>query len=135
MFCPNCGSPNPENAAHCGSCGTHLGQPAAAHAAGPPGPHQSALPVGTVPNHMGLAIGSLVVNLLGCCLPVFGIIAVVYASQVNGKLQMGDQVGAQAAAESAKLWSIVGLVVGGIFLVISIGGNVASLLLVESGGY
>jgi hypothetical protein len=149
MFCPNCGSPNPDNAVHCGSCGSQLGQSQAAPQPVPPGPAggfqqnapnmqhgANAIPVGTVPNHMGMAIGSLVVNLLGCCLPIFGIVAVVFASQVNGKLAIGDMAGAQSAANSAKTWSIIGFAVGGLFFVISLIANIASLALVESaGGY
>lgn len=38
-----------------------------------------------------------------CCLP-FGIPAIVYATQVNGKLQAGDHAGAVAASQSARKW-------------------------------
>ncbi len=58
-------------------------------------------------NHMVWAVLSTVL----CCLP-FGIVAIVYASQVNGKFAAGDYMGAEASARSAKTWSIVSLVCG-----------------------
>ena len=54
---------------------------------------------------------------LCCCLP-FGIVGIVYASQVNSKYARGDVAGAQESADNAKKWitrgMIIGLVVGGI---------------------
>ena len=38
-----------------------------------------------------------------CCMP-FGVVAIVYAVQVNTKLEAGDYEGAQSAADSAKKW-------------------------------
>ena len=78
-----------------------------------------------VPNYLAQ---SILVTLF-CCLP-FGIPAIVYAAQVNGKLQAGDVAGAQASSRKAKMWCW--LAVGGwvltaiiyaiIFAVIGIGG-------------
>lgn len=51
---------------------------------------------------------SIVVTLL-CCLP-FGIVAIVYASGVDGKVSMGDIPGAQRASNSAKNWCIAAVV-------------------------
>lgn len=44
---------------------------------------------------------------LFCCVP-FGIVAIVFAAQVDSKYAMGDDAGAALAAKRAKLWSIVG---------------------------
>jgi hypothetical protein len=52
-----------------------------------------------VPNYLVFAILTTVL----CCLPA-GIAAIVYAAQVNGKLQAGDIAGAQAASKNAKMW-------------------------------
>jgi hypothetical protein len=52
-----------------------------------------------VPNYLVFAILSTVL----CCLPA-GIPAIVYAAQVNGKLQVGDIAGAQVASKNAKMW-------------------------------
>lgn len=56
-------------------------------------------PGASVPNYLVFAI---LVTIL-CCLPT-GIPAIVYAAQVNGKLQVGDLAGAQAASKNAKMW-------------------------------
>ncbi|MDB4947351.1 MAG: hypothetical protein JWP97_6885, partial [Labilithrix sp.] len=51
---------------------------------------------------------SIVVTIL-CCLP-FGIVAIVYASGVDGKAAMGDFNGAKKASNSAKNWCIAAVV-------------------------
>lgn len=48
---------------------------------------------------------------IGCC-PIFGIVAIVYASQVNTKLASGDTAGALLASKQAKMWSVIGFVAG-----------------------
>jgi len=53
-----------------------------------------------VPNYLPQAI----LTTIFCCLP-FGIVAIVYAAQVNSKLAAGDYEGALSASKSAKLWS------------------------------
>lgn len=53
-----------------------------------------------IPNHLAFAI---IVTLV-CCLP-FGIPAIVYAAQVNGKIRTGDIQGALAASDKAKMWA------------------------------
>ena len=76
------------------------------------------LPPGvTVQNYLVFAILATVF----CCLPA-GIPAIVYAAQVNGKLQAGDVAGAQLASNNAKMWCLIsaglGLGVGGIYIVL-----------------
>lgn len=63
--------------------------------------------------HLGLAI----VTTILCCLPL-GVIGIVYASQVKAKLAAGDYAGAAAASSKAKTFSILGIVLGGIAIVI-----------------
>lgn len=53
----------------------------------------------TIQNYLVFAILATVF----CCLPA-GIPAIVYAAQVNGKLQTGDLAGAQKASNNAKMW-------------------------------
>jgi hypothetical protein len=48
---------------------------------------------------------------LCCCLP-FGVVSIIYAAQVNGKFNAGDQAGAMASAETAKKWAMWGLIAG-----------------------
>ncbi len=105
MFCTQCGANNADNAAVCVQCGKSFqaGAPAA------PLPAQGVvLPPGTtVPNYLVFAILATVF----CCLPT-GIAAIVYAAQVNGKLQAGDLAGAQVASKNAKMWSLISLGLG-----------------------
>jgi hypothetical protein len=48
---------------------------------------------------------------LCCCVPP-GIVAIVYAAQVNTKLAAGDIQGAHESARLAKIWSWVGFGAG-----------------------
>ena len=57
-------------------------------------------------NYLGLAIFTIFIA------PLFGIIATIYASQVNGRWRRADYVGAENSASCAKGWSIAGLVIG-----------------------
>ncbi len=98
MFCTQCGASNPDNAAVCAQCGRNL------QAGAPAVPLQATgvvlpPPGATVPNYLVFAILTTVF----CCLPT-GIPAIVFAAQVNGKLQAGDFAGAQAASKNAKMW-------------------------------
>ena len=96
MFCTQCGANNADSATVCLQCGRTL-QPAPSLSAQPPGIIQT--PNVYVSNYLVFAILSTVL----CCLPA-GIPAIVYAAQVNGKLQLGDIAGAQAASKNAKMW-------------------------------
>ena len=92
MYCTRCGTPIPQGATQCPSCG---------HPAGRfPIPPQ-------IPNYLA---ASILVTLC-CCLP-FGIVALVYASQVNSKLAAGDVAGAQIASNNARLWCWIAFIVG-----------------------
>jgi hypothetical protein len=51
-------------------------------------------------------VWAILVTLL-CCIP-FGIVAIIFATQVDSKYAMGDDAGAALAAKRAKIWSIVG---------------------------
>jgi hypothetical protein len=93
MFCPKCGQQNDDNAYKCTKCGQILQGP-------PPGMAPGGLMPGTVPNHLVWAI----LATLFCCLP-FGIVSIVYASQVNGKLAAGDMGGALESSGKAKFWA------------------------------
>ncbi len=59
-----------------------------------------------IPNYLIPAILSTVC----CCLP-FGVVAIIFAAQVNSKLAAGDRAGAIEASNKAKLftWIAFGL--------------------------
>jgi hypothetical protein len=79
-----------------------------------------------VPNYLVPAI----LATLFCCLPV-GVVSIVFATQVNSKLAVGDIQGAVAASKSAKLWLIVsvclGLLVGLVVIVANVLGLMAGI--------
>ena len=67
---------------------------------------------------------AIVASLL-CCIP-FGIVAIVYAAQVDSKFTAGDYQGAQKAAHSAKTWYHVALISGLVIIAISIASKIAT---------
>ena len=100
MFCTNCGQPLQANATACLSCGHRVRKPAA-----PP----------AIPNYL---VQSILVTFC-CCLP-FGIVAVVYAAQVNDKAARGDIAGAMNASRNAKIWSIVSFSLGLVIILLNL---------------
>ena len=79
-------------------------------------PPSSGAPAASVPNYLVPAIISLF-----CCLPL-GVVAVIFAAQVNGKVTAGDTSGALDASKKAKMFSFIaiGLGVAGIICYILI---------------
>jgi hypothetical protein len=59
-----------------------------------------------VPNYLIPAIISAL-----CCFPL-GIISIIFAAQVNGKVQAGNVAGALDASKKAKLFSIIFIALG-----------------------
>ncbi len=97
MFCASCGAGMDDRAVACPRCGAPVN-----------GRQVVVAPAGaTVPNHM---VGAILTTLF-CCL-IGGIIAIIYASQVNTKLAQGDIEGAKAASRTAGGWIIANIVVG-----------------------
>jgi hypothetical protein len=94
MFCTSCGTQLPPGAAACPTCGARVIIPQ---------------PMGgpAINNYL---VPSILVTFC-CCLP-FGIIAIVYAAQVNGKMAAGDTAGAEASARNAKMWCWIGAICG-----------------------
>lgn len=72
-----------------------------------------------VPNYLIPAIISAL-----CCFPL-GIISIIFAAQVNGKVAAGDTAGALDAAKKAKLFSIIfiaaGVVIWGGYMLVTFG--------------
>lgn len=114
MFCKKCGSPNDDNALQCTSCGENLQDT--------PQP----IPAGgaNVPTRL---VPAILVTLF-CCLP-FGIVSIVYAAQVSGKVASGDITGAWECSRKAKMWCWLafglGLAAQLLWLIIAVIGGIA----------
>ena len=110
MYCPNCGEENVDEAKFCKGCGKPMqGTPPTeeeyeresyrtSESLGPPP---------EIPNYLAQAI----LVTIFCCLP-FGIVSIVYAAQVNGKLAVGDINGARDASKNAKMWAWIAFGIG-----------------------
>ena len=118
MFCPQCRTANADLDRYCIACHADLGGVSHAHpsaqSAGYGWSYQPAafaqyhnpqpLSPGTVPTYLAWSI----IALLLCFWPT-GVVAVVYASQVNGKLAVGDYEGALDSSHRARLWCRISL--------------------------
>jgi len=101
MFCKKCGHENEDTAKNCSKCNAEL---------------ISVSSEGTkVSNYL---VQSILVTLL-CCLPI-GIPAIVFAAQVNSKVQGGDLDGAMASSKKAKMWCWIAFGVGLVFVILQI---------------
>ena len=92
MYCTSCGVPREDNATVCANCGERIRR-------FPPRPQ--------INNYLIPAV----LSAFCCCLPP-GVVAIIYAAQVNSKLAAGDVAGAQAASKNAKMWSWIALGAG-----------------------
>ena len=147
MYCPNCGTESDESAKFCGNCGKALpstGEQVAPSnvdtfdtsrgGAGdvPAGPTASYGAVPHIPNYL---VQAILVTIF-CCLPA-GIVSIVYAAQVNGKIAAGDIAGARGASQNAKTWMWislgVGLGLGVLWFLLTVVGGMGSLFLDEMG--
>lgn len=60
----------------------------------------------TVPNYLVVSIISAF-----CCMPL-GVVAIIFATQVNSKVAAGDIAGAMEASKKAKMFSFIALGLG-----------------------
>lgn len=90
-------------------------------------PQEQPQPYGRVPNYLVWAILITIASLCTCCIigTIPGIVAIVFATQVNSKLSAGDRAGAEQSSKNAKLWCWIttGLCIFGLLL--SIGMRIA----------
>ena len=103
MFCSECGNQINDKAVVCPRCGVPVA-----------GKANAAAGTANVPNHM---VGAILSTIF-CCV-IGGVVAIVYATQVNTKLAQGDITGAQAASRAAMGWIIANVCVGLVVSVLS----------------
>jgi hypothetical protein len=102
MFCPRCGSRNPDGATACVNCGwSMVSGVGGTYAAG----------VGKPDNYLIPAI----LSFFFCC-QVFGLISIVYAALVETRWSAGDVTGAQDASRLARNWAIAAFAGGFIWV-------------------
>lgn len=110
MYCPKCGAKNSDETAFCVQCSE---------------PFQLSQGVcddsETITSHLVPAI----LCTLFCCVPL-GIVALVYAAQVDSKLHANDFNGAQYCSEKAALWcwwsfglGLAGILIYGMFFALT----------------
>ena len=81
-----------------------------------------------VPNYLAWSIISTILGFCLCCPALItGIVAIVFSTQVNSRLNAGDREGAMQASNNAKIWCWVttGLAIVGLLIniyVLSTGG-------------
>lgn len=98
MFCPKCGTTNPDNASFCSKCGCRLSISEEQRYDIPQGSNYNnynSRP--DVPNYL---VWSILATIF-CCIPL-GIPAIVYSSQVDTRLRSGDYQGAIESSQKAK---------------------------------
>ena len=111
IYCTTCGREADPDARFCDNCGASLdpqgrgGPQNAPEVPYHPGPAYGESP--RIPNYLVQAILATIC----CCLPA-GIVAIVYAAQVNGKVAAGDYAEAQRLSNSAKTWCWISLGLG-----------------------
>ena len=132
MTCPYCGTSNLDTASICANCARPLSAPPPPPPPPPPvsststytPPSSSQRPAGfgapppaePIPNYL---VQSILVTLC-CCLP-FGIVAIIFAAQVNSKLAAGDVAGAREASANARKWCWIALIVGVVLQLVWLG--------------
>lgn len=112
VICNGCGKPYHM---HCweqtGRCQTYgcEGKPVyhPAAEAGHQAPRQAPSAVRDVPNHLVWAILATL-----CCCPPFGIVAIVYASQVSSHLAAGNYEAALQSSSTARKWCLAATICG-----------------------
>ena len=101
MFCRSCGTENADDSTTCTACGAVLANP-----------FQSAVPAATgaegKPNNY--LVWAVISNICFC--PIFGVVAVIYAAQVDALWNAGDRAGAMLASKNAFKWVCIALGLG-----------------------
>ena len=103
-ICPFCGQPNYQDNRFCSNCGR---EPGGRRYTGRYGGDDAGPAVPAISNHLGKAI----LATLFCFWPA-GLVSIVFAAQVNGRIRRGDIQGALRFSRRAKIWACVAFALG-----------------------
>lgn len=81
-------------------------------------PWTPAPPLGATANIPNYLIPAILATVF-CCLPV-GVVSIIFAAQVSGKIAAGDMAGAMDASRKAKMFMFIAVGLGLLVLVIAI---------------
>lgn len=97
MFCENCGKEVSSYQYYCANCGHGTGS------------EHTTRQITSVSSYLPQAI----LATLFCCMP-FGIVAIVYAANVQSRASIGDYEGARINSDKAKMWCWVSFWLGAV---------------------
>ena len=118
IYCSTCGREVDAQARFCSNCGAAINQLEDV----PKYRSSGYVEPAEVPNYLVWSILVTLLNVFCCCVPI-GIVAIVFAAQVNGKLEAGDYGGAVRLSDNARTWCWISFalcIVGAIIWVVYI---------------
>ncbi len=136
MYCPNCGAQNADNANRCANCGYVVQSIQTPRVDVPPPPVTAGGSVSSIPTRL---TGAIVLTVLNFFLFLFGfltllnlfnflgvitgIVAIVFAAQVSGRIGSGNYAGATEASSYAKImnWVSLGIMALGVIYIAILG--------------
>ncbi len=131
IYCTTCGREAEPGARFCDNCGAALdpmGQGGPSYAPGMP--YQGGPGYGELPRISNYLVQAILATIC-CCVPA-GIVAIVYAAQVNGKVAAGDYATAQRYSNNAKTWCWIAL---GLGIAVAVLGIIINLNTGSLGGF
>lgn len=111
-FCTNCGKEIPENAAFCTECGAKIDGNTAAPAAEPVAAAAQPQQAPQAPQENPNDKGGFGWGLLGCCIPIVGLILFLVWKGEKPKTAKVAGIGAIVGVALTILWYIIAAVVG-----------------------
>ena len=119
IYCSTCGRESDPHARFCDNCGAALGQQAGGPQYAPGMPYQEHMGYGELTNIPNYLVWAILATIC-CCVPS-GIVAIVYAAQVNGKVAAGNYAEARRYSDNARTWCWISLALGIASIILGIG--------------
>ena len=118
-FCVSCGHPLRDvDTTHRDSIGQETEQPSPFSQPGNQPQQFSPPSTASGPNDIPNYLVQAILATICCCLPA-GIVSIVYAAQVNGKVERGDIASAREYSDNARKWAWISFGTGIVVIIIS----------------